>query len=139
GAFLPSGQGSLEREWKRELAHRHGVTFDALLCLANMPIGRFLEWLESSRNLVAYLDALVAGLNPATVPGLMCRNQVSVAWDGRVYDCGFNQMLELAPEAGPLHVRDLDPIAWSMRAITTAPHCYGCTAGAGSSCGGALA
>jgi radical SAM/Cys-rich protein len=139
GAFLPSGQASLEREWKRELAARHGVAFDALLCLANMPIGRFLEWLHSSTNLVTYLDALVAGLNLETVPRLMCRNQVSVAWDGQVYDCDFNQMLELAPRTGRLDVRDLDPIAWSERAIATAPHCYGCTAGAGSSCGGALA
>jgi radical SAM/Cys-rich protein len=139
GAFLPAAQASLEREWKRELAARHGVGFDALLCLTNMPIGRFLEWLETSGNLVSYVDALARGLNPAAVPAVMCRNQVSVAWDGTVYDCDFNQMLELPPRDGRLHVRDLDPAAWSARAIATAAHCFGCTAGAGSSCGGALA
>lgn len=139
GAFLPAAQASLEREWKRELAGKHGVHFDALLCLTNMPIGRFLDWLDSSGNLVPYLDALVRGLNPAALPAVMCRNQISVAWDGQVYDCDFNQQLELAPAAGPVQVRDLDPAAWGARAIATAPHCYGCTAGAGSSCGGALA
>ena len=138
GAFLPAAQASLEREWKRELADRHGVRFDALLCLANMPIGRFLEWLESSHNLTRYLDTLVARLNPRAVPGLMCRNQVSVAWDGAVYDCDFNQMLELAPEGGPQHITGLDASRWSEREISTELHCYGCTAGAGSSCGGAL-
>lgn len=138
GAFLPAAQASLEREWKRELAARHGVHFDALLCLTNMPIGRFLEWLESSENLVPYVDALARGLNPLAVPAVMCRNQVSVAWDGTVWDCDFNQMLELAPRGGAMHVRDLDPAAWSERAIATAAHCFGCTAGAGSSCGGAL-
>jgi radical SAM/Cys-rich protein len=138
GAFLPAAQTSLEREWKRELATRHGVHFDALLCLTNMPIGRFLEWLETSGNLVPYIDALARGLNPAAVPAVMCRNQVSVAWDGTVYDCDFNQMLELPPRAGAQHVRDLDPEAWSRRDIATAAHCFGCTAGAGSSCGGAL-
>lgn len=138
GAFLPSAQASLEREWKRDLAAQHGVTFDALICLANMPIGRFLEWLASSGNLVPYLDQLVRGLNPAAVPAVMCRNQVSVGWDGRVFDCDFNQMLELPPHTEAQHVRDLDAAAWAARAIATAPHCYGCTAGAGSSCGGAL-
>lgn len=139
GAFLPAAQTSLEREWKRELGAKHGVSFDALLCLANMPVGRFLEWLDSSGNLVPYLDALVRGLNPAAVPAVMCRNQVSVSWDGQVYDCDFNQMLELGPVAGAVQVRDLDADAWATRAIATAPHCYGCTAGAGSSCGGSLA
>ena len=104
----------------------------------NLPIGRFLEWLETSGNLVPYIDALARGLNPAAVPAVMCRNQVSVAWDGTVYDCDFNQMLELAPRAGAQHVRDLDPDAWGRRDIATAAHCFGCTAGAGSSCGGAL-
>ncbi len=138
GAFLPAAQASLEREWKRELALRHGVHFDALLCLANMPVGRFLEWLETSNNLVPYLDVLVARLNPRAAPALMCRDQVSVAWDGLVYDCDFNQMLELPPEGGPLHITELDPERWKTRKISTALHCYGCTAGAGSSCGGAL-
>jgi radical SAM/Cys-rich protein len=139
GAFLPAAQASLEREWKQELARRHGVQFDALLCLTNMPVGRFLDWLHGSGNLAPYLDALVAAMNPATVPGLMCRTQISVAWDGRVYDCDFNQVVELPPRDGELHVGDVDPARWSRRSIATAAHCYGCTAGAGSSCGGALA
>jgi radical SAM/Cys-rich protein len=139
GAFLPAAQASLEREWKRELGLRHGVSFDALLCLANMPVGRFRDWLDGSGNLAGYLARLEAGFNPATVPALMCRDQVSVAWDGRVYDCDFHQMAEVAPAGGPLQVRDLDPASFAARAIATAPHCYGCTAGAGSSCGGALA
>jgi radical SAM/Cys-rich protein len=139
GAFLPAGQASLEREWKAELAARHGVTFDALLCLTNMPVGRFLAWLDGSGNLAGYLARLEAGFNPATVPALMCRDQVSVAWDGTVYDCDFHQMAELAPVGGAMQLRDLDPARFAAREIATAPHCYGCTAGAGSSCGGALA
>jgi radical SAM/Cys-rich protein len=138
GAFLPANQRSLEAEWKRELLRNHGIRFDALYCITNMPISRYLEWLQSSGNLEAYLGKLVAAFNPAAVAGLMCRNTLSVGWDGQLYDCDFNQMLEL-PLTGeaPRHIRDFATGRLAARRITTGRHCFGCTAGAGSSCGGA--
>jgi radical SAM/Cys-rich protein len=142
GAFLPPAQGSIEREWKRGLADHHGVTFDRLLTLTNMPISRFLDWLHASGNLQGYMERLTASFNPATVDGLMCRNTVSVAWDGALYDCDFNQMLDIPailPDGARPHVRDFDPARLMARQIRTARHCFGCTAGAGSSCGGATA
>jgi radical SAM/Cys-rich protein len=142
GAFLAGDQRSMEKEWKVGLAANHGVTFDALIALNNMPISRFLEWLEAAGNLQAYMELLVNSYNPATVAGLMCRNTISVGWDGRLYDCDFNQMLELdAVDAGggALHIRDFDPARLRERSIVTGRHCFGCTAGAGSSCGGAVA
>jgi len=142
GAFLAGDQRSMEKEWKEGLAANHGVTFDALIALNNMPISRFLEWLENSGNLQGYMELLVNAYNPATVPGLMCRNTISVGWDGRLYDCDFNQMLELDAvdaAAGALHIRDFDPARLRERSIVTGRHCFGCTAGAGSSCGGAVA
>ncbi|MFP2909528.1 arsenosugar biosynthesis radical SAM (seleno)protein ArsS [Pyxidicoccus sp. 3LFB2] len=138
GAFLPAGQASLETEWKRELLKNHGVRFDSLFTITNMPISRYLEWLEQSGNLSAYMERLVGAFNPAAVPGVMCRNTLSIGWDGRLYDCDFNQMLdlELAPGA-PRHIRDFDEEALQRRDIAVGRHCFGCTAGAGSSCGGA--
>ncbi|MCB9591630.1 MAG: arsenosugar biosynthesis radical SAM protein ArsS [Sandaracinaceae bacterium] len=135
GAFLPGGQAALEREWKRELERRHGIRFDALFCITNMPISRYLEWLIESDNLVEYQQQLVRSFNPAAARGIMCRNTISVAWDGALYDCDFNQMLEL-PLAPRTHVRDLDVEALSRRTIRVDRHCFGCTAGEGSSCGG---
>jgi radical SAM/Cys-rich protein len=142
GAFLAGDQKSMEREWHEGLAANHGVTFDALVALNNMPISRFLEWLQATGNLERYMELLVNAYNPATVNGLMCRNTVSVGWDGRVYDCDFNQMLELDsryPDGRAAHVRDFDPAQLAARRIVTAGHCFGCTAGAGSSCSGAIA
>jgi radical SAM/Cys-rich protein len=138
GAFLPGNQASLEAEWKRELRRNHGVTFDRLIALTNLPISRFLEWLLEKGQLEAYMQRLVAAFNPAAVAGLMCRNTVSVGWDGRLFDCDFNQQLDLDAAVPFAHVRDLDPAAWRARRVRTARHCYGCTAGAGSSCGGAI-
>ncbi|MGE0039977.1 MAG: arsenosugar biosynthesis radical SAM (seleno)protein ArsS [Vicinamibacterales bacterium] len=144
GAFLPAGQASLEREWKRELDRRYGVTFNSLYTITNMPISRYLEWLERSGNLEGYMARLVDAFNPAAVDGLMCRFTLSVGWDGRLFDCDFNQMLDLAVAPGaPATVADLVaglPASLDRlhaRRIVTAPHCFGCTAGAGSSCGGA--
>ena len=140
GAFLGASQATLEREWKEALARNCGVTFDRLFVLNNMPISRFLEWLEASGNLSAYMERLVAAYNPAAVDGVMCRNTLSVGWDGRLYDCDFNQMLELeldlprSPDVATLNEDD-----WERRKIVTARHCFGCTAGAGSSCGGQTA
>jgi radical SAM/Cys-rich protein len=142
GAFLAGDQKSMEREWKEGLAANYGVTFDALIALNNMPISRFLEWLQASGNLERYMEVLVNAYNPGTVQGLMCRNTVSVGWDGRLYDCDFNQMLELDAryaDGRPAHIRDFEPAKLGERAIVTARHCFGCTAGAGSSCGGAIA
>ena len=140
GAFLPAAQASLEVEWKRELLRAHGVTFDALHTITNMPIARFLEWLVDSDNLESYMERLVNAYNPAAAAAVMCRNTISIGWDGTVYDCDFNQMLELPVEArAGRHVLDFDLAALERRAIVTGPHCFGCTAGAGSSCGGATA
>jgi radical SAM/Cys-rich protein len=140
GAFLAASQASLEREWRTALERDHGVRFDRLFVLNNMPISRFLEWLHETGNLEAYMARLVAAFNPGAVDGVMCRNTLSVGWDGRLHDCDFNQMLdlELAPGAGA-HIGAFDEAAWLARDIVTARHCFGCTAGAGSSCGGQIA
>lgn len=134
GAFLPAAQASLEREWKRELERRYGVVFDRLYTITNMPISRFLDFLIESGNLADYMEKLVAAFNPAAVDGLMCRNTLSVGWDGRLFDCDFNQMVELAL---PTTIHDATRARLEGRSILTAPHCFGCTAGSGSSCGGA--
>ena len=117
------------------------MTFDRLFALNNMPISRFLEWLESTGNLRSYMQVLLDAFNPAAVSGLMCRNTLSVSWDGRIFDCDFNQMLDI--EAKPLRgqptIADFDPQIYSARTIETDRHCFGCTAGSGSSCGGSTA
>ncbi|HSE94578.1 MAG TPA: arsenosugar biosynthesis radical SAM (seleno)protein ArsS [Methylomirabilota bacterium] len=136
GAFLPGAQASMEREWKAGLARNHGVTFDRLITLNNMPISRFLEWLLETENLQGYMEQLIRSFNPAAVAGVMCRTTLSVAWDGTLHDCDFNQMLDLPvilPAGSRPHVRDLDPGVLQARAIRTGRHCFGCTAGAGSS------
>jgi len=141
GALLTGDQCSMEREWKRGLDRNHGVSFDRLTALNNMPISRFLEWLEASDNLEGYMELLVNAFNPGTVQGLMCRNTLSVSWDGRVYDCDFNQMLGLESrclDGQPMRIGDFDPERMVGRKIVTGRHCFGCTAGAGSSCGGAI-
>ncbi len=141
GAFLSSSQARLEQEWKAGLLKHHGVTFDRLITLNNMPISRYLEWLESSNNLQRYMELLVNSFNPGTIAGLMCRNTLSVSWDGRLFDCDFNQMLDIEcqPSNGrSLHIRDFQPEWLTQREIVTGRHCFGCTAGAGSSCGGAI-
>ncbi len=143
GAFLPPPQGELEAAYRDELGRGFGVEFDRLLTITNMPIKRFASFLESEGRREAYMGLLVNHFNPATVPGLMCRSMVSVSWDGRLYDCDFNQMLEIpfgaSRDAGPRTVWDIDCLAEVVeRPIATAAHCFGCTAGAGSSCGGTL-
>lgn len=137
GAFLPASQAALERDWKRELARKYGVSFNSLYAITNMPISRYLQFLADSGNLQAYMEKLVAAFNPATVSGVMCRYTLSVGWDGRLYDCDFNQMLDLgtAPPV-PATIFDADLGALARRRIAIGPHCFGCTAGAGSSCGG---
>jgi len=141
GAFLPGqSQQALEAEWKRELARLHGVEFSSLYTITNMPISRYLDWLERSGNLAGYLQRLVDAFNPVAAAGVMCRTTISVGWDGRLYDCDFNQMLGLETGHGaPRHLEDFDPARLAQRRIVTGRHCFGCTAGAGSSCGGSLA
>jgi radical SAM/Cys-rich protein len=145
GAFLPSGQASMEKEWRAGLLREHGLRFDRLIALNNMPVARFLESLEESGNTARYLELLTQAFNPAAAAGLMCRDTLSVSWDGQLFDCDFNQMLDL-PISGPAtHLDALvgpgpAPIDRLLgRPIVTAAHCFGCTAGAGSSCGGATA
>lgn len=140
GAFLPGNQDSLEREWKTTLQREHGVHFDRLYTITNMPISRFLEFLTASGNLESYMQRLLDAFNPAAAHGVMCRNTISVGWDGTLYDCDFNQMLKLPVGRGlPRNIRDWDTQILSTREIVTGRHCLGCTAGAGSSCGGAIA
>jgi radical SAM/Cys-rich protein len=138
GAFLPGSQAALEADWKRELARRYGVSFNRLYTITNMPISRYLQFLLDSGNLQGYMDRLTAAFNPAAVEGLMCRSTLSVGWDGRLYDCDFNQMLDLGTaDQAPQTIFDATPASLASRRIVIGPHCFGCTAGAGSSCGGA--
>jgi radical SAM/Cys-rich protein len=141
GAFLAASQRSMEQEWKTALQHDFDVRFDRLIALNNMPISRFLEWLLESGNLDAYMERLAKSFNPAAIPGVMCRNTISISWDGRLYDCDFNQMLDLdaLPDDAAMSVDQFNYDAWQSRQIVTRRHCFGCTAGAGSSCGGATA
>ena len=138
GAFLPPAQDSIEKDFKRELWNRYGISFNHLYTITNMPIKRFLDYLRRSGNEEKYMRKLVEAFNPATVEGLMCRSLVSVDWTGRLFDCDFNQMLDLAvaPEL-PQTIANFDPEKFARRPIMTGAHCFGCTAGAGSSCGGA--
>jgi radical SAM/Cys-rich protein len=139
GAFLPPKQLALEAQFRRELERRHGVVFNNLYTMTNMPIGRFLEFLMASGNYDGYMQRLVNAFNPVAAAGVMCRYIISVGWDGALYDCDYNQMLAL-PLAfeSPKHVRDFDAALLYERRIATRNHCYGCTAGPGSSCGGSI-
>ena len=139
GAFLPPPQAGLERDYKRELAAL-GIRFDRLLTLANMPVQRFARQLELQGELGAYQQLLVEAHNPDNLEAVMCRGLVSVDWQGQLFDCDFNQQLGLPAAGRGRHLRDLlDENALAVdQPIQTASHCYGCTAGAGSSCGGAL-
>ena len=139
GAFLPSGQASLEAEWKDRLYENYGIEFNELFAITNMPISRYLEWLERTNNLDGYLRKLKQAYNPVAADGVMCKTTLSVDWKGNLYDCDFNQMLELKMGFGaPTHLRDFDVAKLAKRRIVTNRHCYGCTAGSGSSCGGSL-
>jgi radical SAM/Cys-rich protein len=137
GPSLPAPQAALEADYRRELAAL-GIAFDRLLTLTNMPIQRFARELARTQRHAEYMGLLVNHFNAATLPALMCRTTLSVAWDGGLYDCDFNQALAL-PLCGPRTLFELDDVrALAGASIATAAHCFGCTAGAGSSCGGAL-
>ncbi len=133
GAFLSPAQCALEADYKRELKNRYDVTFNRLFAFTNMPIGRFRDSLIRSGDLQGYQEMLAAAFNPATLENIMCRSLVSVGWDGRLYDCDFNQVLGLTigPEA-PQHISSFDHAVMSNRVIAVDNHCYGCTAGQGS-------
>ena len=140
GAFLAAPQSSIENEWKAALQRDFGITFDRLLALNNMPISRFLEWLIESGNLDSYMSRLIDSFNPGAIAGVMCRNTISISWDGHLFDCDFNQMLDLDAEpSAAMTIETFDFAAWQRREVVTRAHCFGCTAGAGSSCGGATA
>jgi radical SAM/Cys-rich protein len=142
GAFLPPSQDELESDYKRELQKRFGIVFNRLYTLANLPIGRFAAYLRRIDELDKYIQLLIDAFNPATIEGLMCRNTISVGWQGEVYDCDFNQQLGMQwlGNGGnkPLFLWDVDPDSLENRAIMTGDHCFGCTAGAGSTCSGAI-
>jgi radical SAM/Cys-rich protein len=160
GPFLPPAQGELETDFKRELDAQFGIVFNKLFTITNLPIGRFASHLRHNGKLEEYMQLLIDAFNPATIGGLMCRNTISVGWRGEVYDCDFNQQLGMQwvgrdgppgrPDAverrpyqddaksRPLFLWDIDPDSLEDREIMTGDHCFGCTAGAGSSCGGAI-
>jgi radical SAM/Cys-rich protein len=161
GAFLPPSQDQLETDYKRELKKYFGIVFNKLYALANLPIGRFASYLRHNGKLEEYMQLLIHAFNPATISGLMCRNTISVGWRGEVYDCDFNQQLGMQwidrdgppgrPSRNgiaarrpnqdmtkPLFLWDIDPESLEDREIMTGDHCFGCTAGAGSTCGGAI-
>ena len=139
GAFLPGLQADLEVDYKRELFSHFGIVFNKLYTITNLPIGRFAAYLRQNDKLDEYMELLISAFNPATIHGLMCRNTISVGWRGDVYDCDFNQQLGLQWKNGaPLFLWDVDPHTIENREIATGNHCFGCTAGAGSSCGGAI-
>jgi len=146
GAFLPPDQAALEADYKRELKAHFGIGFHRLYTITNMPIARFASWLRHSGKLDAYMQVLAEAFNPASVAGLMCRNTLSVGWRGEVHDCDFNQQLGMqwknsdASRAGgkPLFLWDINAAGIKERPIAVGDHCFGCTAGHGSSCGGAL-
>ncbi len=139
GTDLGAPQEALERRYKHELFNRFGIEFDRLFAMNNMPINRFEHFLRCEGRWSEYMDRLVGAFNPDTVDGLMCRRTLSVGYDGRLYDCDFNQVMDIPLSHGlPAHIRDLDASLLHTRVINTAGHCFGCTAGAGSSCDGAL-
>lgn len=140
GAYLPGLQSSLEEHYRQVLQEKFGIVFNHLFCITNMPIGRYLNYLQKTGNYEDYMTALVNAFNPATLAGVMCKKTLSVAWDGKLYDCDFNQVLKIPVNHGaPQNIAAFELPKLATRRIVTGNHCYGCTAGAGSSCAGTLA
>jgi radical SAM/Cys-rich protein len=142
GAFLPGPQEELEADYKRELKNHFGIVFNKLYTITNLPIARFASYLKHNNLLADYMALLTDAFNPATINGLMCRNTINVSWEGEVFDCDFNQMLKMPwsdnDGSKALRLWEIDPTQVANRPILTGDHCFGCTAGAGSSCGGVL-
>jgi radical SAM/Cys-rich protein len=138
GAFLPPAQLALQKEFKEALMKDFGIHFNQLFAITNMPISRYLDYLLESGNYEKYMEKLTAAFNPSAAMGVMCRNTISVSWDGYLYDCDFNQMLDMKVSCNSRHLSDFNYDLLTNREIVVNQHCYGCTAGAGSSCGGEI-
>ena len=139
GAFLPGDQGAMEKDFKKALAEDFGIQFHNLFAITNLPIARFLDYLIASENYEDYMYQLVEAYNPAAVANVMCTNTLSISWDGYLFDCDFNQMLELPVNSKSKHISEFNEDLLEGRNIVISQHCYGCTAGAGSSCQGVVA
>jgi len=138
GAFLPGDQSALEKEFKSQLRRKFQIEFHNLFAITNLPVSRFLDYLLQTGNYEQYMTELVDAFNPDTIEGLMCRNTISVSWDGFVYDCDFNQMLDLKSNIQGNHISSFTLEEYLDRKVVLNQHCYGCTAGAGSTCGGEI-
>jgi radical SAM/Cys-rich protein len=138
GAFLPASQDSLEKDFKASLLKDFNIQFNNLFAITNLPISRYLDWLLQTNNYEKYMQKLISAYNPLAAANVMCRSTISVSWDGYLYDCDFNQMLDLKLACKAKHLNDYDATLIQNRDITIGQHCYGCTAGAGSSCGGSV-
>ena len=136
GAYLPGDQAELQAEFKRQLKNKFNIVFNSLFAITNLPVSRFLDYLIETGNYKEYMAELSNAFNPMTIEGLMCRNTLSISWDGYIHDCDFNQMLDLRSAVPNTHISEIDMDSLMNRKIVTNQHCYGCTAGAGSSCGG---
>ena len=139
GAFMPPAQSSLEKDFKEALLKDFGIFFNGLFAITNLPISRFLDYLLQSGNYEKYMEKLLAAFNPVAAANVMCRNTLSIGWDGYMYDCDFNQMLELKVACRSQHISQFNSSELLHRSVVVNQHCFGCTAGAGSSCGGAVA
>ena len=139
GAFLPADQFILEKEFKQSLLRDFNIVFNQLFTITNMPISRYLDYLLVSGNYENYMNKLIQSYNPVAASNVMCRNTLSIGWDGSVYDCDFNQMLDLKVQGNSKHIDDFNVEELLQRNIVVNQHCFGCTAGSGSSCGGTLA
>lgn len=139
GAFISPSQSLLEREYKKELKEKYGVEFNKVYAITNLPVNRYLDYLLESGNYEKYMEKLISAFNPIAAANVMCRNTISVGWDGYLHDCDFNQMLDLKVDCSSKHISQFSKNILSNRNIVVNQHCYGCTAGSGSSCGGAVA
>ena len=140
GAFLPPNQEALEKDFKRELKNKYDLCFNNLYTITNLPISRFLDYLIETGNYLGYMNKLISAFNPVAAQQVMCKNMISIGWEGSLYDCDFNQMLEIGLEKGlPKNIKDFRNGSFGNRKIMIGNHCFGCTAGSGSSCGGATA
>ena len=138
GAFLPPSQESLEKEYKVALKEKYNIVFNNLFAITNLPISRFMDYLLQTGNYEKYMEKLVNAYNPVAASNVMCRNTISIGWDGFLYDCDFNQMLELKVDSGLQHISMFNQEILENREIVVNQHCFGCTAGSGSSCGGSV-
>jgi radical SAM/Cys-rich protein len=138
GAFMPPPQAALENEYKQSLMQHFGIEFNQLFAITNLPISRYLDYLLQSGNYEKYMEKLVVAYNPVAAANVMCRNTISIGWDGYLYDCDFNQMLDLKVDCSSKHISQFETGLLQQRSVVVNQHCYGCTAGSGSSCGGAV-